>query len=121
LAPIGEKPNKSPPPSVPLERLNAAEGKIGENGTNWYPLSRLRLVTEKDAPLLSTSRKWPVMVCENLAGFGLRCSLGITVEGYFVEAHFIPSRGNVPDQRQAWELASAIDTVVRERLPNEIQ
>jgi hypothetical protein len=120
LAPIGGKPNETPPPAAPLKRLNAAEGKVGDNQTNWYPLSRLRLVAADDAPLLSTSRGWPVVVCDNPAHIGLRCSLGMSVEGYFVEAHFTPSTGHIPNQRETWDLASSIDAAVRMRLPTEL-
>jgi hypothetical protein len=120
MAPIGGKPNKASPPSVPLDRLNVVEGKVGDNQTNWYPLSRLRLVAGHDAPLLSTSRGWPVVVCDNPVNIGMRCSFGMSVEGYFVEAHFTPSSGHVPDQRETWNLASSIDDAVRARLPIEV-
>ena len=117
LSPLAERPTGSAPDDDPLIHLDAIEGEPGDaRRSNWYALSRVRLLQKDNVPLLTTSRGWPIVACgENLIN-GVSCTLGLVVEGRFVEAHFASSTGRIPSQREVWELGSAIEETVRSQL-----
>jgi len=117
LAPIGEKPKEGAPllHSELIQILPPEAGNCCDVGrSNQYPLSRLQIATS--APFLSSSAGWPIVSCGATIGDWVSCGVGIESRAKFVEVHYSPRSKRAPTQREAWELASAIDEEVRSRI-----
>ena len=103
----------SPPPATPLLAVPPSQIDTVLTGSGEaYELSRLR-VLDSNTPLSTTANHWPMARC----GTGLQgtrhCTIGFVIDGAFIESHVFAEEGVALDQRQVWDVASALDAKLR--------
>ena len=87
------------------------------NGTGEaYELSRLSVLSP-NAPLLTTINGWPMARCDTGPAGGRYCWIGFLIRGAFVETHVYAEDGVALDQKQVWDVASAVDAKIRDLSP----
>lgn len=101
-------PASEPMVTIPDARIDRSLDSGGEA----YELSRIR-VLNPDAPLTTTTQGWPLARCANHPRGSRYCTIGFLIRGAFVEAHVFAELGEPLDQKQIWDVASAVDAKLR--------
>jgi len=111
---LKERPADAPePPAAPLEPI--AADRIDKNiggGGEAYQLSRLSVLDPK-AALSTTTNGWPLARCATRLQGQRYCTIGFLIRGAFVETHVFAEDGVALDQKQVWDVASALDAKLR--------
>lgn len=94
--------------TIPDARIDRTIGGGGEA----YELSRINVLAP-DARLTTTTEGWPLARCADHPLGNRYCTIGFLIRGAFVEAHVFAEAGAPLDQKQIWEVASAIDAKLR--------
>lgn len=105
-------PPAAPLAAVPDDQIDTALGGPGEA----YELSRLG-VLDQDAVLSTTANQWPMAKCANHPLGNRYCVIGFLIDGAFIEAHIFSEPGIALDQKQVWDVASALDAKLRALSP----
>jgi hypothetical protein len=98
---------------IPPERIDT---KILNGTGEAYELSRLFVIDPK-SPLLTTANGWPLARCDTGPSGGRFCTIGFLIKGAFVETHLYAEDGVALDQKQVWDVASALDAKLRDLSP----
>lgn len=111
---LKERPDgvSSPPPKpllpVPPERIDTVLNGPGEA----YELSRLR-VLDPNVPLSTTTNEWPMARCASGPQGARYCVIGFVIDGAFIESRIFAEEDVALDQKQVWDVASALDAKLR--------
>lgn len=111
---LKERPTDAPaPPAAPLEPIAAdrIDTNIGGDGEA-YQLSRISVLDPK-AALSTTANGWPLARCATGPQGHRYCTIGFLIRGAFVETHVFAEDGVALDQKQVWDVASALDAKLR--------
>lgn len=116
---IKERPQLGGPIAEPLlptslhsdVRLMGLKAPPGDH----YALGRIQGLP--DRIIQTTTNQWPLVACMPVgAGDRQSCVMGFAVADVFVEARWNSPGDSDLDQRQVWEIATAVDRAVRSRV-----
>jgi hypothetical protein len=113
---LKDRPKQAPePPSEAMVSISPdrIDTKIVNGTGEAYELSRLSVLTPS-APLLTTVNGWPLARCDTGPAGGRYCTIGFLIRGAFVEAHLFAEDGVPLDQKQVWDVASALNAKLRD-------
>jgi hypothetical protein len=111
---LKERPLNAPAPqpgpmvTIPNARIDRALGGGGEA----YQLSRIS-VLDRGSPLTTTANGWPLARCATHPLDNRYCTVGFLIRGSFVEFQVFAEQGAPLDQKQIWDVASAMDAKLR--------
>lgn len=110
-SPFAERPAVSSSPGIkPLVPAAVRRSEDFEGSSNWYAVSTLRAFGERAAPILTTDRNWPLVVCQTGAP-SRNCTVAFIVEGVFVKASW--HHYGAIDQAEIWRISTGIDRKLR--------
>ena len=107
-----ETPAPTPEPLAPTS-LRSDSRRIGPNAPpgEHYALSRLENIYP--GSIMTTAQGWPLIACRRDVVGKTYCIAGFAVRDVFVEATWHTHSVDQIDQREAWLVASAVDSRVR--------